>query len=156
MKIIKLLLLLLTLFLGFLSTTYAQEPVMKSAPPDKIVLKGEWSFTNSSTGRHYGGDVEIRLGAADESGVYHGKISYDGRQTSQQCSTRSGFSPHKPVDARAVRVGDNYRVSFIVNCAIGPSPRSFDWELVHGPDRVYTRALSNANGSGMLSVKLLQ
>ena len=149
--------LVMLLFIGFLSLSaaYAQEQVLKPTPQKNIVLKGKWTFTSSSSGNHYGGDIEIKLDPADDNGVYHGKVSYDGYQTDDGCSTKSGFSD-KPVDAETIRVGSNYRLRFTLNCPRGRSPRPYDWELVYGADGVYTRDFSNKNGVGIISVKQLE
>ena len=149
--------LLISLFIGFLflSPVYAQEKVVKPTLQKNIVLKGEWRFENSSTGNKYRGDIEINLGIADDNGVYHGKVSYDGYQTNDGCSTKSGFSD-KPVDAEAIQVGNNYKVRFMLNCPRRSSPRSYDWELVYGADGFYTQDFSNKNGVGIISLKKIE
>jgi len=138
---------------AFSSAAQAQEPVVKGTPSSLTVLRGEWTFRSSFTHRHYSGDVEIRLGPADVAGVYHGKVSYDGQQTNDRCSTKSGFSSDEPVDAQVTREGNNLRVKFVLKCPIDPSPRPFEWTLTGGSDGVFTQEIQNNNGAGLISVK---
>jgi hypothetical protein len=147
---------LISLFISFLflCPAYAQEQVAKATPQENIVLKGEWRFQNSFTGRKYRGDIEIKFGIADDKGVYHGKVSYDGYQTDGGCTTMSGFFSDKPVDAEAIQIGNDYKVNFVLICARGP--RSFNWELVYGTDGFYTQDFSNGKGVGIISLKKIE
>lgn len=119
-------------------------------PRDPVRLTGKWTFTSSSSLRHYGGDIVLRLAAAEPDGTRRGWVSYDGRQTNDRCSTKSGFSADEPVDASASFEGSALIVQFLLRCPIGESPRAFKWTLVRGEDGSYAEELAHMNGSGRI------
>ena len=94
--------------------------------PYKLV--GDWQFVSSVTGRHYGGDIEVTITSIDGNGTMRGQISYDGRQTNDQCSTKRLFID-KPAEAEIIKTANDYRVTFQVDCLHGVSPRIISWTL---------------------------
>jgi len=95
-------------------TSSAQDAVPQSAWA--TALKGRWVFTSSVTGRGHRGDIDVKLRPPDTRGVQVGKISYDGQQTNDRCSTKAGFTSDYPVDVESVRTGDKYFLKFALNC----------------------------------------
>lgn len=114
-------------------------------------LVGDWHFTNSTSGRKYGGDVKVTIDSIDGAGVMRGKVSYDGRQTNDMCSTRGVFSDD-PVPAEIIKADDSYRISFMVNCVKGQSPRLRSWTLVC-ENGICSRPEVLPHGSGRLALK---
>lgn len=76
-----------------------------------------------------------------------GRISYDGRQLNDVCST-VGLLTDKPVETEVIKSGNAYKVAFSVNCARGASPRVFVWALECAADGVCTQPNDSARGKG--------
>jgi hypothetical protein len=149
----RVLTLLLSAVVAIPNALFGQDVISHSPTPAATTLNGRWIFTSSVTGRGYRGDIQVKLGPADARGVQVGKISYDGQQTNDRCSTKSGFSSDKPVDVEAIRKGERYFLKFFLNCPIGESPRLFELELVKGAENVWTMDRSAGHGIGLISLK---
>ena len=96
----------------------------KSFEPYKLV--GDWDFINSNTGRKFGGNIEVSIKSMEANGTMHGLISYDGRQTNDNCGTKPLFTD-TPVEAEITKSANDYRIAFQVNCSSGISPRLITW-----------------------------
>jgi len=141
---------LLSSLLGFTSATAADSITPNDAfKPYKLV--GGWDFTSASSGRKYSGDVWIEVNALAANGIMQGKVSFDGRQTNDNCSTRGVFNDD-PVEAEIRKTSVGYDVSFMLKCLKGESPRSRQWTLTCEGDTC-TRPEVLPNGKGMLTVK---
>lgn len=70
-------------------------------------LVGEWKFQNRETGVKYGGEIAIDIVRAGSNGAMQGLLSYDGRQTNDNCSTR-GLMSDTPVEAEIVKTQLGY------------------------------------------------
>jgi len=114
-------------------------------------LVGDWRFTNSNTGTRYGGAVKVLVTSADSSGVMRGKISYDGTQTNDVCSTRGIFGDN-PADVEVIKNVNEYNLIFNIKCSRGESPRVRNWTLVCAND-VCTRPEVLPHGQGLLTLK---
>ena len=108
---------------------FADDKPQKAEDFRPYKLIGDWKFVNSNSGRNYGGDIEVTITSIDGNGIMRGRISYDGRQTNDQCSTKELFSD-KPVEAEIIKTNNEYRITFQVNCSTGISPRVVSWTLV--------------------------
>jgi hypothetical protein len=124
-------------------------PRSESFKPYKLV--GDWKFDNSNSGRHYGGDIEVSINSINTKGIMHGLISYDGRQTNDQCGTKKLFAD-KPVEAEIIKGANEYRVTFQVECLKGESPRIVSWTLVCDSGGVCTRPEVQPWGRGVLTL----
>lgn len=141
---------LLSLLLGLTSATAADSNNANDAfKPYKLV--GGWDFTSGNSGRKYSGDVWIEVNAIAADGIMHGKVSFDGRQTNDNCSTRDVFKDD-PVDAEIRKTAVGYDVSFMLKCSKGESLRARQWTLTCDGDTC-TRPELAPNGKGMLTVK---
>jgi hypothetical protein len=118
-------------------------------------LTGNWKFVNSNTGVNYGGDIEVAIESVDPTGIMHGHISYDGRQTDDQCGTKPLFVD-TPVEAEVMKRGNEYRVSYSVKCLKGESPRRRSLTVVCGEDGVCSspKPFVLAWGTGMTVLKI--
>jgi hypothetical protein len=114
-------------------------------------MSGEWTFVSSNTGRKYGGDASLDVKEIDGGGKMRGIVSFDGRQTNDNCSTKGVFSD-EPAQAEVLKTPSGYLVSFMLNCSRGESPRSRTWELTC-ESGVCTRPEVLPNGKGMLTLK---
>ena len=136
------------------AASYADEKIqgVDTFKPYKLV--GGWKFVNSSTGRNYGGDIEVEVSRVDEKGIMHGRISYDGRQSNDRCGTKPLFTD-TPVEAEIVKLNKEYRITFQANCQVGVSPRTFSWTLLCDDDGVcsFPTALPWGNGVTTLTEK---
>jgi hypothetical protein len=141
----------LLLVLAQHQSVFSSETAGQTLPFKPYELVGDWSFTNSNTGVHFKGDVKVMLTSVDSSGVMRGKISYDGRQTNDACSTRGVFSD-TPIDVEATKTPNEYRLVFSIKCASGESPRRREWTLVCEND-VCTRPLVLPHGQGRLALR---
>ena len=144
-------LLALHFFLSPVQVAYASEVVGQSVAFKPYELVGDWNFVNSSTGTQFKGDVKITLTNVDSASVMRGKLSYDGRQTNDVCSTRGVFSD-TPIDIEVTKTSNEYLMSFIIKCAAGESPRRRDWKLVCEND-VCIRPEVLPHGQGRLSLR---
>jgi hypothetical protein len=81
----------------------------------------------------------------------HGRISYDGRQTNDQCSTKPLFID-TPVEAEIIRVGKDYRISFSVNCLKGSSPRVMSWTLICDESGTCSQPIVQPWGKGAITL----
>ena len=112
-------------------------------------MVGNWKFVNSNTGANYGGDIEVVINSIDSKGIMHGLISYDGRQTNDQCGTKPLFTD-KPVEAELIKSNEDYRVTFQVNCLKGITPRIFSWTLVCSDNGVCSQPIVQPWGKGAI------
>lgn len=113
-------------------------------------LVGEWQFTNTN-GVRYRGDIKVAIASADPNGVMRGRVSYDGRQTNDKCTTRPVVTD-APVDAEVVRSDNGYRVTFQLTCLSGESPRPFQWVL-GCESGVCTQTTVVPNGRGLITLR---
>lgn len=137
--------------LGYSSLASAQE---QKGSPDQFKpfkMSGEWTFVGSNSGRKYGGNASLDVKEIDGSGKMRGMVSFDGRQTNDNCSTRGVFSD-EPVQAEVLKTPSGYLVSFMLNCLKGESPRSRTWELTCASG-VCTRPEVLPHGNGVLTLK---
>lgn len=137
---------------GLLSLPLAAQDAGKAADFKPFQLVGEWKFVNLNTGVNYGGAIEIDVNGIDGKGIMKGKISYDGRQTNDKCSTKTLFSD-QPVEAEIIKANADYRVTFQVPCATGASPRIFSWTLVCDANGLCSQPTVLPHGKGATFVK---
>jgi len=118
------------LFVATLSTlpTFADDSPQNPDGFKPYKLVGNWQFHSSNSGRDFGGDIEVAIISIDSTGIMHGKISYDGRQTNDQCSTKELFND-KPAEVEIIKTNNDYRITFQVNCKTGVTPRVISWTL---------------------------
>lgn len=137
--------------LPFLATaqTAGTVPTPEAFQPFRLV--GEWHFTNSQTGRRFGGPVLVTVDSLEAGGAMRGTVSYDGRQTNDACSTR-GLFKDEPVPAEITRTADGYLLSYSIPCARGASPRLRQVQLACG-NGLCTRPEVQAWGRGELVLK---
>jgi hypothetical protein len=116
-------------------------------------LVGEWTFVSAESGRRYGGEIKVEVKTIDSVGVMRGSVSYDGRQTNDNCSTRGMFSD-EPVDAEITKTNGGYQVSFTVKCSKGESPRLRRWGLTC-ENAVCTQPEILPHGKGAVTLKVV-
>lgn len=104
-----------------------------------------------NSGRKYSGDVRIDVNTIAANGIMQGKVSLDGRQTNDYCSTRGVFNDD-PVEAEIRKTSVGYDVAFMLKCLKGESPRARQWTLTCEGDTC-TRPEVAPNGNGMLTVR---
>ena len=150
MKMLKLLLSALFVATAMFQPGAANEATVKPETFKPFELTGDWYFTNNNSGVRYGGDVKVSIVSIDATGVMRGKVSYDGRQTNDVCSTRGLFSDD-PVDAEVIRGANEYKISFNIKCAKGNSPRLRSWTLTC-ENNVCTRPEVASHGKGLLTL----
>ena len=114
-------------------------------------MTGEWNFINDESGRKYSGDVILDVQAVDGAGKMRGTVSFDGRQTNDNCSTRGIFSD-VPVAADISKITSGYNVTFALKCSKGDSPRTRVWELTCEKG-VCTHPEVLPHGKGVLTLK---
>ena len=131
---------------GLLLLTCTVVSAQESAATFKpYALNGRWQFTNSQTRVTYGGDIKVQTKSINSTGVMRGVISYDGRQTNDNCSTRGVFSD-TAVDADLTKTEKGYKISFKLSCVGGESPRAYDWTLLCKANAsLQTTALAHGN-----------
>ena len=134
-----------------LHSAFGNEGAGPTVPFKPYELVGDWNFVNSNTGVQFKGDVKVMLTSIDASGVMRGKVSYDGRQTNNACSTQGVFSD-TPIDIEATKTSNEYRLVFSIKCVSGESPRRRDWTLVCEND-VCVRPEVLPHGQGRLALR---
>ena len=144
-----------TIVLAFASLSVlpslADDTVQRPEDFKPYKLVGDWKFISSNTGRNYSGDIEVVVNDIDSKGVMHGRMSYDGRQTNDQCSTKALFTD-EPVEAEIVKSGKDYRITFSVNCLRGASPRVISWTLECASDGVCSKPDVRPWGKGVTAL----
>lgn len=133
------------------TSAIAADPTAANDAFKPFKLVGGWDFTSINSGRKYSGDVRIEVNTFAANGVMQGKVSFDGRQTNDNCSTRGVFNDD-PVEADIRKTSVGYDVSFMLKCLKGESPRARQWTLACEGDTC-TRPEVLPNGKGMLTVK---
>lgn len=113
-------------------------------------LLGDWQFTNTN-GVRYRGDVRVSVESGGGDGAMHGRISYDGQQTNDKCTTKPLFTD-LPVDVEAIKVDSGYRLAFQLKCLRSESPRAFNWTLTC-ENGVCVQATTTPNGRGLITLR---
>jgi len=125
----------------------AQTPAAAPAAAIPTEFSGAWHFVNSTSGRLYGGDVHLRVVGDPTARPAKARISVDGRQNNDSCSTRTLFKD-TPVDAEITPTDTGYRVTYALPCVRGVNPRpasTFDFVCKDG---TCTTPTVNSFGAG--------
>jgi hypothetical protein len=142
----------IALFTLISATVSAQGSLPDPARFAPFKLAGDWRFTSNNTGRKYRGDIEVDVQSIDASGVMHGQISHDGRQTNDLCNTRGMFGD-EPVDATVTRTTEGFRLQYSLKCVSGTSPRAYDRSfLCNGTTCTFPIELSHGQGAITLEI----
>ena len=129
----------------------ADEKAEQAVPFKPFELVGNWQFTNTDTGVRYDGDIKVAVGSIDTNGAMRGRISYDGRQSNDNCTTKQLFDD-TPVDVEVVKANNDYLINFQLKCSRGESPRLFSWTLVC-ENAVCIQRTVRPHGKGAITLK---
>jgi hypothetical protein len=134
---------------GMAAALTSSTVLSQTAPPAALLLKGEWAFQNTQTKVKYGGPFEVYSISEAAPGRYAVRVSYDGRETNDKCSTR-GPLRDTPVEGVLSRSEGGYDLEFKLICPFGQSPRLFQYSLKCDAAGVCMQGTSRPWGEGFV------